>query len=89
VSRQHDRATGGNLGDVVDENDSQLLEALDDQLVVNDLVVAVHRRRKTPHHPRQGLDRHLDTGAETARCREQHAIDRHAVRITRPVEGRR
>ena len=40
------------------------LEAVDDQLVVDDLVVAVHGRLEDPHHPRQRLDRHLHAGAE-------------------------
>ena len=45
------------------------LEPLDDELVVDDLVVAVHGRLEGPHHPRQRLDRHLDAGAEAAGLR--------------------
>ena len=65
VSREHDRTTRGNVGDVVDEHDALLLEPVDDDLVVDDLVVAVDGRFEGAHHPCQCLDRHLDTGAET------------------------
>ena len=58
------------------------LEALDDQLVVDDLVVAVHGRLEGPHHPRQRLDRHLDAGAEAAGLGEQHPVDVHAAEAT-------
>ena len=51
------------------------LEALDDELVVDDLVVAVHGRLEGPHHPGQRLDRHLHAGAEAPRLGEQHAVD--------------
>ena len=81
VGGQHDRITGGGVGDVVDEHHTLSLEALDDQLVVDDLVVAVHRRFEGPDHPRQGLDRHLHTGAEPPRLGEQHAIDSHNLRL--------
>ena len=50
-------------------------EAVDDQLVVDDLVVAVHGRLEGPHHPGQRLDRHLDAGAEAAGRGEQHLVD--------------
>ncbi len=42
------------------------LEPLDHDLVVDDLVVAVHGRLERSHHPCQRLDRHLDAGAEAA-----------------------
>ena len=75
---QHDRLAGGDVGDVVDEHDALALEALDDQLVVDDLVVAVHRRLEGPDHPGERLDRHLHAGAETPRLGEQHLFDGHA-----------
>ena len=56
------------------------LEALDDELVVDDLVVAVHGRLEGPHHPGQRLDRHLDAGAEPPRRGEQHLVDGHRRR---------
>ena len=52
-------------------------EAVDDQLVVDDLVVAVHGRLEGPHHPRQRLDRHLHAGAEAPGRGEQHPVDGH------------
>jgi len=82
VGRQHDRSTLGHLGNVVDEHDTEILETLDDDLVVDDLVVAVHRSLETANHPRQGLDGHLDSGAETAGSGQQHVVDVHGGRIT-------
>ena len=73
VGRQHDRRAVGHVGDVVDEHHAEGLEAVDDQLVVDDLVVAVHGRLEGAHHPRQRLDRHLDAGAEPAGRGQQHA----------------
>ena len=53
-------------------------EAVDHQLVVDDLVVAVHRRLEGPDHPGQRLDGHLDAGAEAPGRGEQHLVDGHA-----------
>jgi hypothetical protein len=44
----------------------ELFEAFDDQLVVNDFVVAVHRRIKTSNHPRKSLNCHFDACAKAA-----------------------
>src|SRR5690606_21470845 len=52
-------------------------EALDDDLVVDDLVVAVHGRLEGAHHPGERLDRHLDPRAEAAGRGEQHLVDGH------------
>ena len=79
VSRQHDRPPLRDVGDVVDEDDALALEALHDQLVVDDLVIAVHGRFEAAHHPRQCLDRHLDPGAEPPRLGQEHAFDRHGA----------
>ena len=49
---------------------------------MDDLVVAVDGRLEDPHHPRQGLDRHLDPSAETARLGEQHAVDFHGAQAS-------
>ena len=64
MGREHERGAGGHLVDVVDEDDAPGPELLDDMTVVDDLVVAVDRRLEDPDHPRQGLDRLLDSGAE-------------------------
>ena len=74
VRRQHERRAGGNVGDVVDEHDALLAEALDHEPVVDDLVVAVHGRLERPHHPGERLDRHLDPGAEAPRLGEEHGL---------------
>ena len=72
VGRQHDRAARRHLGDVVDEHHAEVPEAVDHELVVDDLVVAVHRRLEGPHHPGQRLDGHLDAGAEAPGGGEEH-----------------
>jgi hypothetical protein len=66
VGRQHDRGTRGHLGDVVHEDHASCPEPVDHPLVVDDLVIAVHRRFEGPHHPGECLDGHLDTRAEPA-----------------------
>ena len=87
---------GGHVVDVVHEDHAQLLEALDDEPVVDDLVVAVDGRLEDAHHPRQRLDRHLDAGAEAAGW-ARRTFDGHdgkgngamlrASRAERPGEG--
>ena len=72
VGREHERRAGGHVVHVVDEHHAELAEAVDHEPVVDDLVVAVHRRLEDPHHPRQGLDRHLDAGTEPPWLGEQH-----------------
>ncbi len=79
VGRQHQRRTGGHIGDVVDEDHALFAEAFDDEAVVHDLVVAVHRRFERAHHPGERLDRHLDPGAESAGFGEEHLLDRHRL----------
>jgi hypothetical protein len=85
VRRQHERGPDGHVGDVVDEHDAELTEAVDHQAVVDDLVVAVHRRLERPDHPRQRLDRHLHTGAEAARRSEQDLVDSHGPTLPAPL----
>ena len=81
VCAQHDGRTLGHLVDAVDEDDTLLLEAANDLLVVHDLVVAVHRRRERAHHGGQRLDRHLYACAEpSGRC-QQNLICRHPLRL--------
>ena len=79
VGRQHERGAGRHVVDVVDEHHAELAEPVDDEPVVDDLVVAVHGRLEDPHHPREGLDRHLDAGAEAARLGEQHLLHRQVI----------
>ena len=67
VCRQHDRAPCRYFLDRVDEHDALGLKAINDELVVDDLVVAVDGAREGSDHPGQRLDRHLDAGAEPAR----------------------
>ncbi len=77
VRGQHQRRALGHLAHIVDEDHAESGEPIDDQLVVDDLVVAVHRRLEGPHHPRECLDRHLDPGAEASGRGEEHAIHDH------------
>ena len=66
VSREHDRAAFGYFADVVNENHTRGFETLNHQLVVDNLVVAVHGRFKCPDHPGKRLDSHLHPGAESS-----------------------
>ena len=77
VGRQHDRRARRDVGDVVDEHHALALEALDDQAVVDDLVVAVDGRLERADHPHQRLDGHLDAGAEPSRLGQEHLFDCH------------
>ena len=81
VGREHERGAGGHVVDVVDEDHAERLEPLDDEPVVDDLVVAVHRRREEADHPRERLDRHLHAGTEAARFGEQDLADGHGPRL--------
>ena len=75
-------APGGHVGHVVDEDDALGTEALDHVPVVDDLVVAVHRRLEDPHHPGQGLDRLLDAGAEPPWLGQHDSVDSgHKVQV--------
>ena len=68
-----------NVGDVVDEDHALLDEPVDDDLVVDDLVVAVDGRLEGAHHPRQRLDRHLHAGAEATWLGQEHGRRRSHV----------
>ncbi len=87
MGREHDGATFWNAVDVVDENDSELLEPLDDEFVVDDFVIAEDRSRVASDHPGKGLDCHLDAGTKSARSSEQHAVDVHPPNDTRAPES--
>ena len=80
VRGQHERRARGHVVDVVHEHDAELAEAVDDEPVVHDLVVAVHGRLEHPHHPCERLDRHLHAGAKAARFGEQYFANRHRLR---------
>jgi hypothetical protein len=66
-----------NFADVIDEDDTTVGEAVNDDLVVHDFVVAVHRWFKGPNHPRESLDRHLDSCAKAAWSSEKNFVDCH------------
>ena len=66
---------------MVDEDHTDPLERFHHPLVVHDLVVAVDGPVEDAHHPREGLDRHLDACAEPARLGHQHSIN-HAREAT-------
>jgi len=81
VGREHERRTGRHGLDVIDEDDSEAFEAVDDEPIVDDLVVAVDGRIEGPDHPGQRLDRHLDPGAEATGLGQEYAFDRHGRRV--------
>ena len=87
MRREHERRAGGNLRQIVDEDHAEVAEPVDDDPVVHDLVVAVHGRFEGAHHPREGLDRHLDAGAEPAGFGQQHLLDGHGPRLSAPLHG--
>src|SRR5207237_8203155 len=79
---EHHRRAGGHLAHVVHEDHAQAPEAVHHQLVVDDLVVAVDGGLEDPHHPGQGLYRHLHACAEAAGLRQEHAFDVHGGTAT-------
>ena len=81
VRRQHEGRALGHVIDVVDEDHALLSEAVDDESVVDDLVVAVDGWLEQLEHRRQRLDRHLHARAEPARLGEEHTLHRHAPRV--------
>ncbi len=88
VGAEHDGPTGGHFGDVVDEHHTELGEAVDHELVVDNLVEAVDGRFETANHPGQGLDGHLDARAEPSGCGQQHSINVHPTQVSRtPYRG--
>jgi len=87
VGGEHHRTAHGNLGDVIDEHDAELAESVDHDLVVDDLVVAVHRRIEAAHHPRERLDGHLHSGAEATGRSQENPIDVHGEGSYRCVVG--
>ena len=77
VGREHERCAGRNRVDIVDEDDSEALESVDDETIVDDLVVAVDGWFERPDHPRERLDRHLHPGTKAPGFGEEYAFDRH------------
>ena len=84
MRREHERGTVGDLVHVVDEDHAPGPELVHDMSVVDDLVVAVHRRLEDPDHPRQGLDRLLDSGTKAPGRGQQDTLDRHLPRLPAP-----
>ena len=80
MSRQHNRASGRNRIDVVDKDNALSDEAINNRLVVHDLVKAIHRCGKRANHPRKSLDGHLDTSTEASRGSKQHSIYLRCIR---------
>ena len=74
VGRQHERRRRREPRRCRRRRRRRAPEPVDDEPVVDDLVVAVHRRLEDAHHPGQRLDRHLDAGAEPPRFGEQHLL---------------
>ena len=66
VGAVEQRRAFGHFVERLDEHDAAPLEALDDVLVVDDLVIDVERGTEEVERPLQALDRHVDAGAEAA-----------------------
>jgi hypothetical protein len=58
---------------------------IDDELVVNNLVIAVDGRLEDARHPIKGLDCLLHTGAEAPRGREHNLVDCHKPSLVREI----
>ena len=58
------RGARRNFVERLDEHDAALAEAVDDGLVVDDLVIDVQRRAEEFECPLEAFDRHVDAGAE-------------------------
>src|SRR5207248_6447228 len=61
------------------EDHAEVAEAIDDQPVVHDLVVAVHRRVEDAHHPGQSLDGHLHARTEAPGRGQEDPLDLHVL----------
>ena len=59
-------------------------KCVDNNLIVNNLVVAVDRRVKRSHHPRESFDRHFDSSTKATWLGKQNPVNRHgAFRLAR------
>jgi hypothetical protein len=67
VGGKDDREAVGNLVEVGDEDGAFRLQAVDDELVVDDLVAHVDRRAVALQRQLDDADRPVDAGAEAAR----------------------
>jgi hypothetical protein len=75
MSRKHDGHADRNLRNIIDENDSQLQEAIYYCAIVHDLVVAVDGSRERAHHPSKCFDCHFYTRTKPTWGSEQDAIN--------------
>ena len=71
---------------VVDEYDAFFNKAVNHNLVVNNLVVAVHRAIKGAHHPCKSLNSHFNSGTEPSGGGEEHFLYRHMASSDYRVE---
>ncbi len=77
MSTQHDRSTLGHQSDVINELNSQASEMIDNELVMDNLVVAVDGRFEDSRHPVEGFDGLFHAGTKAPRRGEQNAINGH------------
>src|SRR5262245_32983213 len=75
-AEDHIRASR-DLVDGIDENHAAFSQVAHHMLVMNNFVKHVERRPMPFQRPFHGLDRHLDTGAKTARLGQNNFFDRH------------
>jgi len=85
VGAEHDGRSWWYVADIVNENHSQGLEVVHDELVVDYLVIAVHRRVKDPGHPIKGLNRLFDAGTEAPGCSNDYFLHVHPHQPSNPL----
>ena len=68
---------GRDLVDAVHKDHALVSELFDDEAIMDNLVVAVHRGFKDTDHPGQRLDCHLNTCTKATWLCEQYSVDFH------------
>ena len=81
MRRQHQGGTSRYFTDIVDEDHPLGPELVHHMLIVDDLVIAVHRRLEDPDHPGQGFDGLLHPRTEAPRFSQEHTFDGHGPRL--------
>ena len=81
MCREHDRRALRDIAYRFDENNALFLKPIYNGFVMNNLVKAIDGGGEGANHPRECLDRHLYTGAETTWSRKQHRVHLVALDI--------
>ena len=78
---EHDRRALRDIAYRFDEDNAFFLKPFYDGFVMNNLVKAIDGGGKGANHPRERLDRHLYTGAETTWSRKQYRVHLVALHV--------